>query len=517
LSVAELLRARAASAPGSVAIAGDGRQLSFGELDRAANRVANQLIAAGVQRGDRIAFIDRNGSEYWEVFLGALKAGAVLVPLNFRLSATEIDWSLTDCDAKLVVAGASYAAAVQPSGRPLVVITAAGPDYAERVGDEPDYAEWVAAGADDDPGRDAVGAEYIELIYSSGTTGRPKGVLVSAGQQLWSVDAFGSCFDVDAESRSLVPVPYYHVAGGGWALITLSRGGRIIQSREPTADSMLHQLVEHRVTHTAMVPAVMQILTQSSQAAAADFSALRQVVYGASPISESLLKASVALFGAQLFQSYGLSETMGVTTLLGAEEHRLDGDLSKLRSAGRAVPGIELRVLDVETGQALAPGTAGEIAVRGPSVTPGYWHNPEANAAAFTADGFFRTGDMGRLDEDGYLYILDRIKDMIVTGGENVYPAEVESVLAAHPAVADVAVVGVPSSKWGETPLAFVVATSPELDPSDVIAFARRHLAHFKCPTEVRLVAELPRNASGKILKRQLRAPFWAGQSRQVG
>ncbi|HEX2904342.1 MAG TPA: long-chain-fatty-acid--CoA ligase [Jatrophihabitans sp.] len=508
MSVAELIRGPAARAPQAIAIDGDGRRLSFGELDAAANRVANQLIAAGVQRGDRVAFIDRNCSEYWEVSFGALKAGAVLVPLNFRLSPAEIAWSLADCDARLTVAAAPYADAVRATGRPLVVIGSE-----DGVG----YADWVAAGAETDPGRDATGAEFIELIYSSGTTGRPKGVLVSAQQQVWSVAAFGSCFDVDAGSRSLVPVPYYHVAGGGWALITLSRGGTVIQSREPTAESMLRQLVEHRVTHTAMVPAVMQILTQSAEAARADFSALRQVVYGASPISEPLLKASVALFGAELFQSYGLSETMGVTTLLGAAEHRLDGDLSKLRSAGRAIDGIELRILDVETGHALPAGRAGEIAVRGPSVTPGYWHNPEATQAAFTADGFFRTGDMGSLDDDGYLYILDRIKDMIVTGGENVYPAEVESVLAGHPAVVDVAVVGIPSMKWGETPLAFVVARDGQVDPQDVIAYARERLAHYKCPTEVRFVPELPRNASGKVLKRQLREPFWAGQSRQVG
>lgn len=508
MSVAELIREPAARAPQAIAIDGDGRRLSFGELDAAANRVANQLIAAGVQRGDRVAFIDRNCTEYWEVSLGALKAGAVLVPLNFRLSPEEIAWSLADCDARLTVAAAPYADAVRATGRPLVVI---GSD------DGAGYADWVAAGAETDPGRDATGPEFIELIYSSGTTGRPKGVLVSAQQQVWSVGAFGSCFDVDAGSRSLVPVPYYHVAGGGWALITLSRGGTVIQSREPTAESMLRQLVDHRVTHTAMVPAVMQILTQSAAAARADFSALRQVVYGASPISEPLLKASVALFGAELFQSYGLSETMGVTTLLGAADHRLDGDLSKLRSAGRAIDGIELRILDVETGHALPAGQAGEIAVRGPSVTPGYWHNPDATRAAFTADGFFRTGDMGSLDDDGYLYILDRIKDMIVTGGENVYPAEVESVLAGHPAVLDVAVIGIPSMKWGETPLAFVVARDGQADSQDVIGYARERLAHYKCPTEVRFVPELPRNASGKVLKRQLREPFWAGQSRQVG
>jgi acyl-CoA synthetase (AMP-forming)/AMP-acid ligase II len=513
MSVAQLVRDAAAATPHAVAIDGDGKPVTFAELDDVSNRVAHALIAAGVRPGDRVGFVDRNSTQYWETFLGALKAGAVLVPLNFRLSPVEAAWALADADVSLVVVGADYAPLVATAGRPVVVIGAG----AGGGGGQPDYLDWIGAASTGDPGRDGEGTALVELIYSSGTTGRPKGVLVGAAQLEWSVAAFGSCFDVDSSSRSLVPVPYYHVAGGGWALITLSRGGRIIQSREPTAESMLRQLVEHRATHTAMVPAVMQVLTQSSATQGADFSALRQLVYGGSPITEPLLRASAATFGAQLFQSYGLSETMGVTTLLGPEQHALDGDLSRLRSAGRAIPGIDLDILDIITGQPVAPGKTGEIVVRGPSVTAGYWQRPEATAEVFTGTGFFRTGDVGTLDEHGFLFIRDRMKDMIITGGENVYPAEVESVLAAHPAIADVAVVGVPSAQWGETPMAFVVSRGPAPDPRDVIAFSRERLAHFKCPTAVTFVDELPRNPSGKILKRELREPYWVGHSRAVG
>ena len=499
MSVAQLIRAGAAVDPSAVAIAGDGRTVTFAELLTTSNRVANALIAAGVEPGDRVGFIDRNGTEYWETFLGALKAGAILVPLNFRLSADELMWSLGDADVSLIVAGADYAPLIRPGGPRLIVIDGAGPDG---------YRQWVGEGADGDPGRDTVGGGLIELIYSSGTTGRPKGVTVSARQQLFSVDAFGSYFDVDAGSRSLVPVPYYHVAGGGWALITLARGGTVIQSREPTAASMLDQLVHHRVTHTAMVPAVMQILTQSPDARGADFSALRQVVYGGSPITEPLLRASVATFGADLFQSYGLSETMGTTTLLGPEQHRPGSGLRKLASAGTAVRGVEVAVARPD-GTRCAVGEPGEILVGGGSLTPGYWRNPVATADAFTPDGFFRTGDMGALDEDGFLFVRDRIKDMIITGGENVYPAEVESVLAGFPGVVEVAVVGVPSQRWGETPMAFLVPGGADPDPAEVIAFARARLAHYKCPTAVTFVPALPRNPSGKILKRELRQPFW--------
>jgi long-chain acyl-CoA synthetase len=508
MSVAQLLRDAATRAPGAVAVDGDGRRVTFAELAAASDQVAGALARSGVGPGDRVAFVDRNSTEYWEVFLGAMKAGAVLVPLNFRLSSEEIAWALRDSGASLAVAGGEFAGRI-PDGHCPVVVTGGGDPGAGRER----YEDWAWTGQGRDPGADAAPQEYVELIYSSGTTGRPKGVLVADGQLDWSVAAFGACFDVDAGSRSLVPVPYYHVAGGGWALITLTRGGTVIQSREPTAQSMLDQLVSLRVTHTAMVPAVMQVLTQSPLAAAADFSALRQLVYGGSPISEPLLRASVRTFGAQLFQSYGLSETMGVTTVLGPDQHALDGDLSRLRSAGRAVPGIDLQIRDADSGARLPAGASGEVVVRGPSVTPGYWRRPDATAAAFTDDGFFRTGDVGTLDGEGYLYIRDRLKDMIVTGGENVYPAEVESVLAGHPAVADVAVIGVPSQQWGETPLAVVVGN---VERDDLLAYARDRLAHFKCPTDVQFVPELPRNPSGKVLKRELRAPYWAGHHRGV-
>ncbi|HVQ94203.1 MAG TPA: AMP-binding protein [Mycobacteriales bacterium] len=510
MTVAQLLRDAVAADPACVAIDGDGRRATFGELAAASDRVAAGLLRAGVRRGDRVAFIDRNSTGYWEVFFGALKAGAVLVPLNFRLSRDEVAWALRDSGAVLTFAGAEFAANVPADAGPVVVC--GGDPGPGRSG----YGDWAAAGQGGDPGRDAGPGGYVQLIYSSGTTGRPKGVLVADGQLEWSVRAFGSYFDVDAASRSLVPVPYYHVAGGGWALITLSRGGTIIQSHTPTAPSMLDQLVRFRATHTAMVPAVMQVLTGAPGIAGADFSALRQLVYGGSPISEPLLRASVRTFGAELFQSYGLSETMGVTTVLGPGQHRADGDLSRLRSAGRAVPGVDIEIRDLESGKTLEPGADGEIVVRGPSVTPGYWRRPEATAEAFTADGFFRTGDVGTLDEDGFLYVRDRLKDMIVTGGENVYPAEVESVLAGHPAVADVAVIGVPSQRWGETPLAVVVARGAVPDPDELIAWARQRIAHYKCPTGVAFAPELPRNPSGKVLKRELRAPYWTGHDRRV-
>jgi acyl-CoA synthetase (AMP-forming)/AMP-acid ligase II len=516
-SIAETLRSVTRSRRNHSAIVGDGRSLTYGELAARSDAVAQGFVAAGMSPGDRVAFLDRNATEYWETFLGALKAGVVIVPLNFRLAGPELAWILDDADVSMTIAGAAFAAELPDDGRPVVVTGAREQDDGS-PSSAIEFEDWIAGQRGGDPSRDVSGSGLVQLIYSSGTTGHPKGVQISDDQLAWSVNAFGSCFDVNAESRSLVPVPYYHVAGGGWSLITLSVGGQIVQSREPTAESMLAQLLEFRATHTAMVPAVMQVLTTGPQASGADFSALRQVVYGGSPISQPLMLAATSVLGVELFQSYGLTETCGTTTLLAAADHRPDSDMTRLRSAGRAVPGVELDIIDPDTGRSLPPGEVGEVVTRAPSVTPGYWRRPEETAHAFLPGGWFRTGDAGSLDEGGYLFIRDRIKDMIVTGGENVYPAEIESVLAGHPAVADVAVIGVPSDKWGETPLAVVVAKSGSTpDTADIVAYSRARLAHFKCPTDVVLIEELPRNPSGKVLKRELRAPYWAGHERAIG
>jgi acyl-CoA synthetase (AMP-forming)/AMP-acid ligase II len=318
---------------------------------------------------------------------------------------------------------------------------------------------------------------------------------------------------------SLVPIPYFHIAGAGWCLVTIAARGTLVQTAEPTPFSMLDQLVRYKVTHTAMVPAVIQILCELPAAKEADFSALRQIVYGASPISEPLLARAVELFKAEFFQSYGLTETIGVTTMLMPDQHRLDNPVKgRLRSAGNAVPGMEVRVVDLVTGETADPDVVGEVVVRGPCVTPGYWRNPEATEESFLPGGWLRTGDAGYMDADGYLYLQDRLKDMIVTGGENVYPAEVESVLAAQPSVLESAVIGVPSEKWGETPHAVVVRRpgAPEATGEELIAWLRDRIAHFKCPTAVTFTEALPRNASGKLLKRELRRPWWQNTDRQV-
>ncbi|GIH28710.1 acyl-CoA synthetase [Acrocarpospora phusangensis] len=502
--IADLLRASAARAPESPVVTGDGRPLTYGELDARSSRAAAAL--AELPPGSRVGYVDRNATEYFELLFGAAKAGVVLVPLNFRLAPDEMRWILDDADVSLVVAGTDHVPLLDGLSVPLIA-----------VGDA--YEDWLAAHPPADPRRDAAGDDLVVLMYSSGTTGRPKGVHVTAAGLAAAVDLFGAAFKLGPDTVSLVPIPYYHIAGAGWALITVAEGGTLVQCREPTPQSMLAQLVDFRVTHTAMVPAVIQIMTDLPAAATADFSRLQQIVYGASPISESLLSRAVALFGAEFFQSYGLTETIGVTTLLGPDQH-IPGNPVKgrLRSAGRAVPGMEVAVADLETGEPAEPGVVGEVIVRGPCVTTGYWRNPAETDAAFLPGGWLRTGDAGSLDADGYLYLHDRIKDMIVSGGENVYPAEVESALAGHPAVQECAVIGVPSPRWGETPLAYVVLRpGAETAGEELLAWTRDRLAHYKCPTQVVFTGLLPRNPSGKILKRELRRPWWEEAGRGIG
>jgi acyl-CoA synthetase (AMP-forming)/AMP-acid ligase II len=322
--------------------------------------------------------------------------------------------------------------------------------------------------------------------------------------------------DMDADSVTMVAMPLFHVGGSGFALLALGHGATILVVRDIEPVSLLGWLQE--CTHAFLVPAVFGFLVQVPGAAERDYSRTRTLYYGASPMPIPLLRASMAMFrGVNFQQVYGMTEASGGVTVLGAQEHRDPGDEHVLTSAGKPIPGVEIAIVDPISGERLATGEVGEVCVRTEQLMAGYWHKPDADRAALTDDGWLRTGDAGYLDDNGYLYISDRIKDMIISGGENIYPAEIERVLAEHPDVAEVTVIGVPDAKWGEVGKAIVVPKpGVELDDDAVLAFCRQHLASFKCPKSLTVVAELPRNATGKVLKRQLREPFWAGHEARI-
>jgi acyl-CoA synthetase (AMP-forming)/AMP-acid ligase II len=352
-------------------------------------------------------------------------------------------------------------------------------------------------------------------LYTSGTTGLPKGVRLSNANYSAFLKLRNEVegFHYQPDENVLILMPLFHVAGTNISFSGLAAGGRIVLLAEFVPPQVLETIQAEAVNHAFLAPVMINALLQCPSIAATDFSEMKTVSYGASPISEAVLSAATQRFGCGFIQFYGMTETTGAGTTLAPSEHR--GEL--MRSCGKPWPTLETRIAD-EAGNELAPGEIGEIEIRGPIVMAGYWNRPEATAETIRPDGWLRTGDAGFMNEDGYFFVHDRVKDMIVSGGENVYPAEVENAILGCPGVADAAVIGVPDEKWGEAVKAIVVcAAGCEPDPAAVIAWARQRIAGYKAPKSVDYIDALPRNASGKVLRRELRKPYWEGKGRMVG
>jgi long-chain acyl-CoA synthetase len=515
-TTADTLRHWAAERPDHPALRWDGHDLTYRQLDERSNRVAQALRAAGVGPGDRVAYLDKNSPEQIELFYGAAKLNAVPNPVNWRLAGPEIAVIVSDAEAKVFAVGAEFVPVVDAVADELpgtTIVTIGGSDG------HPSFDAWRDAHPAEDPSVPQADDDVAYQLYSSGTTGRPKGVQLTQANLAAGLSQYPSLMELGADSTSLVAMPLFHIGGGGWILAGINVGATNVLVRDIVPDQLVELIERERITHAFLVPAVLQFMLAVPGVAERDFSALRYFLYGASPISEKVLADSIRTFGCQFVQAYGLTETTGTVVTLPAADHDPDGpNRHRLRAVGLAVPGSEVRVVDPESGEDVQQGEVGEIWIKSPMVMKGYWKMPEATAEVMRPGGWFRSGDAGYLDRDGYLYIYDRVKDMIVSGGENVYPAEVENVLMSHPAVADVAVIGVPHEKWGETPRAMVVrAPGTEVTEQELIDFTRQRLATFKCPTSVEWLEALPRNPSGKVLKKDLRAPFWAGRDRMVG
>jgi len=495
-TLAGLVRELAAARPDAPAVTLGETTRTFAELDDRSNRVGCALKAAGVGPGDRVGVLDKNAPTFYEVVLGAAKIGAVTAGLNFRLAAPEVAEVVADARVSLVV--------VDPEFVHLL------PEGVRRVTLGPEYEAWLGGPAQDPGGGDDPDAVVLQL-YSSGTTGRPKGAMLTSANLLWTPRMGREFYGMDADTVNLVPSPLFHIGGVGYSLTALGQGGHTVLVRDMDPVAVLGLIERHGVTHTFLVPAVVQMLAESPALPGTDLSSLRRIAYGAAPMGETQLLKAIALFGCDFMGVYGMTETAGSVVALQPEDHDPGGPRAGLlRSVGKPLPWLELRVVDPATGTDAAVGGVGEIWVRAGQVTVGYWGQPALTAETITEDGWLRTGDAAYLDAEGYVFLHDRMKDMVVSGGENVYPAEVENVLYAHPGVLEVAVIGVPSDRWGETVKAVVVRRpGVVLDASELVAFARERLAHYKCPTSVDFADELPRNASGKVLKKVLRAPFW--------
>ncbi|MDQ6522948.1 long-chain-fatty-acid--CoA ligase [Nocardioides sp. LHD-245] len=492
---------------------------TWGEFGARSARVGQGLVAAGVRRGSRVSFLDQNGPEYFELLVGAMMAGGVVASVNWRLAPREMAQVLNLSGASFLLVGASFLDALdtfrdQVPTLAKVVVLGAVADERLREGDER-YEDWLARHAAVDPQVPVAPTDTALMMYTSGTTGLPKGVMFSNAGFARTLE-MADVSRVDAEATVLVAMPVFHSLGTSFGVLTLGSGGHIVVAREAKPDLLFDLLDRWAISVTNLVPAVLKAMVEAPDAVRRDLPALERVLYAGSPISPELLRRCLDTFGCGMVQLYGLTETQSATAL--PPEAHLDEDRPwLLESAGRPVAGSRVRVVGPD-GRELPEGEVGEVELWAGTAMTGYWNDPDATAATIRPDGFVRTGDAGYV-RDGYLFLRDRIKDMVVTGGENVYPVEVENVLLEHPGIVDAAVIGVPSERWGEAVTGIVVRAPgfEELSAGDVVAFCRERLAAYKCPKQVEFLDQLPRNPSGKILKRVLREPYWQRSERRIG
>jgi long-chain acyl-CoA synthetase len=488
-----------------VALSSPARSLTFGEVDERADRVAAGLLAAGLVPADRVMALLPNGPELFELLIGCARAGLVLVPMNWRLAPDELAGVAADAGAAALFAHASFDAVARP-----LAATCRHPALHVRIGgdDGPHgpvgFERWLdslAPGAA--PARSAAADEVVLQVYTSGTTAAPKGVLLTHGNLAAKVPQAVRLWGLGPASVSLLATPLFHIGGLSWGLIGLQAGARTIICGRAGAADLAALLRRERVTHSFLVPTMLQDLCD--RADGGGFPDLEAIVFGAAPLTERTHQAALEVFRCALIHVYGLTETTGAITQAASRPGSGRAPGAQLRSAGRPFPWVELTIRDPGTGRALPAGVAGEVWTRSAQNTPGYAGQAAATAQLLTADGWLRTGDGGHLDSNGYLYLTDRLKDMIVTGGENVYPAEVEAVLGRHRDVAEVAVIGLPDPRWGEAVTAVVVPRpGSALRAEDVVAYTAGRLAGYKRPRAVFMVDALPRNATGKVAKKQL-------------
>ena len=513
-TLADIPSAQARKRGDAVAVKFGTRETSFAELDARSNRVAHALIASGIVPGDRVSVLTKNHDGWYPLFFGTARARACLAPVNNRLAAGEITFILGDAGPKLLFVGEDFfdlaLAAVAGLANPPRLVAL----YGEHPAFDP-LEMWLGDAPATAPAAEPQLSDDVLQLYTSGTTGRPKGVVLANKnyrrflEMATEVDGFA----YGEDETVMIVMPLFHVAGTNVSFSGLAQGGRLVLVKDFAAGDAIGMMTDERVAHAFLAPAMIQMMLQQPGTDSGDYSHLRSIAYGASPIAEDVLRRARATFGCDFVQFYGMTESSGGGSYLSPSAHDLPG---KLTSCGKPWPQTEMAILDGE-GRALGDGEIGEIAIRGDIVMKEYWNRAEATAET-VVDGWLHTGDVGFRDADGFYFVHDRIKDMIVSGGENVYPAEVESAIMGCPGVADVAVIGVPDDKWGEAVKALVVpAPGAEVEPADVIAWARERIAAYKAPKSIDFIDALPRNPSGKVLRRELRAPYWEGRDRAVG
>lgn len=492
------------------------RRMTYGEAMHAVNQRGNALVGAGLQTGDRIAILTKNSIEYVLLYFAAAKAGVAVVPLNYRLALPEWAFILSDARPRVLFAAGPYLDAVDVIRHELrsierfVSLDAAGARGWEAVD------TWADPWPGTPPARVVGEEDDVYQMYTSGTTGRPKGAVLTHTAVTANMLQIGQVLRLQPGERSLVVAPLFHAAAVPSTFSCIGRGGSLVIQEDFNPQAVVQTLSSERICYAVLVAAMIQACLGVPDVAAHRYDTLRLIYYGASPIAEGTLRQAIKVFGCGFIQSYGLTEATQALTFLSSEDHQraLRHNPRLLLSAGRAASDTEIRIVDGND-TPVPDGTPGEIVARGPQLMRRYWNRSEDTAETLRG-GWLHTGDVGTM-EDSYLYVQDRLKDMIVSGGENVYPRVVEDVLSEHPAITDAAVIGVPDDRWGETVKAVVVLRpGVAVTEGEIIAFCRGKLGGFELPRSVDVVDALPRTATGKVLKRALRDPYWLGRERRV-
>ena len=488
------------------------RTFSWKDLRDRLHRNANAQRSEGLTPGARTAYYGKNHFACLESVYASGLIGTVCAVINWRLAAEEIHYALNDAEAELVFVSAEFLPVLEqvkarlPKLRRVIVVDGEGDDA---------YEAWLArAEPNVDPTPAAPDEGWFQL-YTSGTTGFPKGAVLTANGLRTHSAGMGEYLKFGNDKVAMVAMPLYHVGGLSWAIAAHAYEMKIVLIDMPAPNVLLDELKRHRITHSFFVPALFGAFQMVPDLNERKFDDLEVLIYGASPMPLPLLLKSLDAFPCDFVQVYGMTEMSGVVTVLDAASHRDESVRHRLVSAGCPTSTCEVRVVDPGTLQDVPAGTLGEVLVKSDQRMHSYYNREQATKDAFTGE-WYRSGDAGKLDQDGYLYISDRIKDMIISGGENIYPAEIERVLVEHPAVREVAVIGVPSDKWVETPKAVVVLEDPSITDETLLAYCKEKLAGYKVPSSVDRLDALPRNATGKVLKRELRAPYWAGRDRSI-
>ena len=511
-SLAETFRWRCKNSANSTAIKFLDREQTYAQFDTNSNQVAQGLLNFGIKKDSRIAYLAKNTDYFFEILNGGLKSGSVTVGVNWRLTAEEVAYVLEDSKSELVFVSSDFFEIIDnikdkvSSLKNIIAIDGSHSNWVN-------YVQWRDSQKDLDPYIESNENDDVVQLYTSGTTGNPKGVQLTNRNFSSATESTLQVVPITYESPCMVCMPVYHVAGTNFGIWGLLQGCKNIIIPEVDPGLILNLVEKERIELTMWVPAVILFLIQHPNASKTDFSSLKLVLYGASPIAEDTLLSAIDLMNCDFYQVYGLTETTGAITLLSPEDHSIER--GKLRSCGKPIPGVEIKIVD-ENKNEVPIGEVGEIITKSDLNMKGYWNNDKATSEAFN-DSWFYSGDLGYLDDDGYLFIHDRLKDMIVSGGENIYPAEVENALMSNSLILDAAVVGIPDEKWGESTKAFVVLKKEgEINEEEIINYTKTKIASYKCPKSINFINELPRNPSGKVLRRELRAPFWEGKDREV-